>query len=326
MMKISIVQWSIRFALVLVLSSLASADLRAAVWFAGNRYETLADAAQFAVFFRDRGDVTLGREQRLPNGVSWRVQIDVRTGARMPRVTWMPERTRLATANRFLETAHGAAIMRIDEEHRIRLGNETIWRVKGGVKPNPPKNLATDVVLNYASKRFVGYVESGLSRYEGIEVGPSSERVLFDMETSQLIAEGHCWTRERSQMSYEAKPEYFDLGGLFDVCDDTTYTSFHAAALNWARRANPPLQWAGSSGKSCPQIAWQRVRHEDLFVVPFITHKALALYLGNDPMIAGPGCRSAWPSEEPVIIVPYRVVEPFMQPGPLRDELLASSP
>jgi hypothetical protein len=289
-----------------------SLNARAEVDFVGNTYETLADAAEFAAYFRKHGNVTLGPEQRLSNGVAWRVLTDVRTGARMPRVTWMPDRASLAIANRFLETAHGAAIIRVEEAERIRRGNEMIWKIKGGIPPRPLQ-ANPQVVLSYASKRFIAFVDT------------DSRNVMVDMETSEIFAERRCWTRERFQLGYEAKPEYFDLGGLFDVCDDTAYALFHAAVLKWARRSNPQLRWIGSSSRSCHQIAWDAVGHDVPFLPSFITDQGLATYLGNDWVIPGPECRSRWPGGEPVI-VPYSAVASFMRPGALRDELLTASP
>jgi hypothetical protein len=298
------------FAIALALQIFGGSRARAEVWFAGDKYETLADAADFAVHFRKRANVTLSPEQRLPNGVSWRVLTDVRTGASMPRVTWMPDRGRLATANRFLEIAHGAAITRFEEKERLRRGDEMIWKVKGGIRPAPVERSTAEAALSYASKRFIAYVES------------DSSSVMLDMETSEMFEERHCRTVERSQMGYETKWDWFDLGGLFDVCDELSYSSFRAAVLLWARRAHPQLLWQGPSNRSCHQIDWQRVAVHDPMLVSFITHDGLAIRR-TDPIMPGPGCHSRWPGEAPTI-VPYSAVASFMQPGPLRDELMAA--
>lgn len=104
-----------------------------------------------------------------------------------------------------------------------------------------------------------------------------------------------------------------------------TPPSFHASVLRWARQSSPRLSWPAAVSRSCPQIAWQRVPDDELLLAPFITDRGLALYLASSPMVPGPECRPQWPLGEPVIL-PYREVAAFMQPGPLRDELLATRP
>jgi hypothetical protein len=62
---------------------------------------------------------------------------------------------------------------------------------------------------------------------------------------------------------------------------------------------------------------------EDVFVLPVLTSAGLALhdFLHNWPSMSRLKCLSGRDEDDPVII-PYRELEPFMKPGPLRDELL----
>src|SRR4051794_8116434 len=71
----------------------------------------LGDPARWANYFKENARIRLGPEQRLPNGVSWRLFTEVHSGIAIPRVTWMPDRRHLRTANRLLDTVHGGEML-----------------------------------------------------------------------------------------------------------------------------------------------------------------------------------------------------------------------
>jgi hypothetical protein len=79
---------------------------------------------------------------------------------------------------------------------------------------------------------------------------------------------------------------------------------------------------SGSNIQSCKK--WAKLLAEFEYpLAPVVTPTGLALYRG-DVVDAPQNLRCLWGAMngDPVII-PYRELEPFMTPGPLRDELLA---
>src|SRR6267154_2211586 len=74
-------------------------------------YYLKEDQATWAAYYRSHARVRLGPEQRLANGVSWRLHIDVGTRLAMPRITWMPDARRIWTANAMFDMAQGGAML-----------------------------------------------------------------------------------------------------------------------------------------------------------------------------------------------------------------------
>ena len=63
------------------------------------------DQGTWAAYYRSHARVRLGPEQRLPNGVSWRLHVDIGTGLAVPRITWMPDARRMRAANTLFDIA-----------------------------------------------------------------------------------------------------------------------------------------------------------------------------------------------------------------------------
>src|ERR1700737_5013194 len=72
---------------------------------------TVPDQATWGAYYRKNARVRLGPEQRLPNGVTWRLHEDIRTKLAMPRVTWMPNTRSMRTANDMLDMVQGGAML-----------------------------------------------------------------------------------------------------------------------------------------------------------------------------------------------------------------------
>src|SRR5262245_19517096 len=99
----------------------------------------LKEGAKFAKYYRAHAHVSpqsaAEPERILASGVRWRLLVDERTGMRMPRITWMPNRQSMTAANDFLEMAHGAAIAEADSFDRTWLGYNTIRRAVSDLPP-----------------------------------------------------------------------------------------------------------------------------------------------------------------------------------------------
>ncbi|HET7715510.1 MAG TPA: hypothetical protein VFK86_07760, partial [Bauldia sp.] len=83
------------------------------------QYRSLSTAdasmlADLSRYYHLHANVRLGRELRLDNGVAWRLLIDARTGAAVPRLTWMENRKSLLKANALFDVVHGEALVGYD--------------------------------------------------------------------------------------------------------------------------------------------------------------------------------------------------------------------
>lgn len=96
-------------ALALALIASAASAGHATFWDWDVPYHVKEDEATWAAYYKKNARVELGREQRLPNGVSWRLHLDVGTGLAMPRITWMPDLRRVRTANDILDRSRAAS-------------------------------------------------------------------------------------------------------------------------------------------------------------------------------------------------------------------------
>ena len=73
--------------------------------------------ADLSAYYQEYAKVRLGRENRLANGVAWRLLTDVRTGLSVPRLTWMPDRDRLKIANGLFEAVHGELLVQYERQY-----------------------------------------------------------------------------------------------------------------------------------------------------------------------------------------------------------------
>ena len=145
---------------------------------------------KFEANYRENAQVWLKPEQRLANGVSWRLLVDARTGMRMPRITWMPNRASLAAANKLFDRVHGAAIAEADDiEERWRKIYEVYDEVRASHRVFRFEDfiMQTDVALTYASDRFVSYREFG--------------RIIWDERDEELLSKGQVFDLVRGTSS-----------------------------------------------------------------------------------------------------------------------------
>src|SRR5262245_17416151 len=100
----------VALALVLIIW-LAASPSRASLdgWDVGDY--VAPDQAKWLAYYGKNARPRLGPEQRLPNGVSWRLHEDVGTKLAMPRITWMPDAQSMRTANSMLDSVQGGAML-----------------------------------------------------------------------------------------------------------------------------------------------------------------------------------------------------------------------
>lgn len=280
-----------------------------------SRYNDLGDPSGWAAYFRNNARIQLGAEQRLPNGVSWRFLTDLRSGIAIPRLTWMPNRRRLLTANRLLDTVHGGEML---VEARERVLEEAASK-----RPLPVAHALDqwDVGLTYVGTRLMSVMSAAYATMGGPDTPGYLRGLTFDLDKGMMTTVTACpGSRSPYALPIQEQPEdyWFAYGELLRLCDARTYGDFVALVKEFddarAVRHLPPT--ASDQTKGC--VEWPQkplVRKEQEYAV-YLTFSGLAVQVG------GHECPVARRPDNP-IIVPYRRLEPFMLAGPWRDELLA---
>jgi hypothetical protein len=293
------------------------------------------DQGTWAAYYRSHARVRLGPEQRLPNGVSWRLHVDIGTGLAVPRITWMPDARRMRTANALFDMAQGGAMLvsraagrELDEEQtRRRLDGKPIFQYGKSV-------VQTDVELTYATPNLVSFVDLG---YVVHEEGNATWRIIrgvtFDLAVRRVFGIEACpdsdipYTGLQYTVAKQGVREpinYLFQFGPLRVCNGEAYEKF--VELLKRRAVLVAEQAAGSKDpvvRACsekPNV--EQHIDKDQEIVLYLTFKGLAVHnMEYWPNSSRSTCTLTRSPVNPVIL-PYRELDPFMIPGPWRDELL----
>lgn len=283
----------------------------------------MPDASTWASYFQQHARLRLGPEQRLPNGVAWRLVTDTQSTIAMPRLTWMRDRRRLLAANRLLERIHGGEML-VDAKYR-----EEMWRIYTlFTDPGPyrdsfktePSVFQADVGLTFAGGRLMSLFSGGWYKSSGSSPPEFLRGLTFDLDIGTVTHVLPCDSAARYEASGWPPSHYrFRYGSLLDLCDAADYRRFVSLVreIDDARPARhlPPEESDRTKGcwRENPD---QPLVREDQEYVLYLTFAGLAVHVADDY------CPVARRPDNPVI-VPYRRLEPLMQPGPWRDELLS---
>jgi hypothetical protein len=276
-----------------------------------SRYETSSK------YYRMHANVRLGREHRLGNGVAWRLLTDVRTGAAAPRITWMADRKSLLKANALFEAIHGEALVEyewLDVQRRL----DELYDWADGQPPyfviQPPYFYPEKVAVTYATSRLVSYVEVR-REVRTNSMGVKVYGQVLDLEQGRVREIEGC-----SSSHYTSSN--FRFGELLDVCEDEAYENFMTL---WADRVRQAITKAQASGDELSEQCGESMGSLELDsrrMALYLTPAGVAVF--NNYWIPNSAKYCAFYDDITVnpIILPYRELEPFMKPGPWRDELL----
>jgi hypothetical protein len=283
-----------------------------------------------AEFYRKHAAIQLGAEKRMPNGISWRLQTDTATGIGLPRVTWMPNAQNMKVVNRALDAVQGRLL--VDSAYASeKIGEWNIWARGTGLafRHEDHPLTQTRIEATYASSGLVSIVDLGFWASEGSYLPRHLRGLTIDIGRDRLYEIASCAGDDIPYAGNEiagAERYLFRLGDFLRVCDVPTYKKFtellEAKADEQARRA------LGSEQENVKHCLWHYIGDkktvgENDELVLYLTFSGLAVHT-----------TTFWPnsdlgqcvlSRSPLnpVIIPYRELEPFMTPGPWRDELLA---
>ncbi len=279
--------------------------------------ENMPDRSMWASYYVKNARVRLGPERRLRNGISWRLLIDNITGIGMPRITWMPDVNRLRTANRLLDTVHGGAMLfAMQKEQDLRRLNESA-RKAGDVEIETKYAVVQEAAaVTYASANFVSlidleYIVAGGNRLPRIIRG-----LTFDLRRELVFKVKACPGKVGD---YAERHQLFRFGDLLDFCYPGSEHLFVSLVRKASDRAVAAS--ANSADASIQQCRRGRFVPDITEYVLYLTFDGLAVQITSYGANADSGCALMFNALNPVII-PYRDLEHFMKPGPLRDELL----
>jgi len=292
------------------------------------------DPGTWAAYYRSHARVRLGPEQRLPNGVSWRLHTDVGTGLALPRITWMPDARRMRTANALFDMVQGAALLvsraagrELDEEQaRLRLEAKPIFQHGKPV-------VQTDVGLTYATSNLVSFIDLGyIVHEEGNGTWNIGRGLTFDLATRRVFGIEACPDSDIpytglqytvTKLGLREPRNYLFQFGPVRVCTAEAYERFVALLK---RRAVLAAEQAAASKDPLVRLCGETPDHgniaKDQEIVLYLTFKGLAVHNTEYSPSASRGACTLTRSAVNPVILPYRELEPFMVPGPWRDELL----
>ncbi|HZP98306.1 MAG TPA: hypothetical protein VFB13_02130 [Reyranella sp.] len=320
-------------ALLFLLATVASARAVNYVDGWGIFTDPLPDRSTWAAYYRSHARVELGPQQRLANGIAWRLHTDMSTALAFPRLTWMPNARSLRVANALLETAHGGALLDAHANER-RLQEVNALRRKYGWAELSfgPAIVQTDIALTYASDRLVSVIDLGLVRSEGSFRTRIIRGLTFDLDRQTTTHVQACpLSDERYGKNWDLTKGNFQFvfGELLSICSESAYSDFIRLLRAHERRA--AITAADSTDPhvtSCIDYLTGKERNisDDRQMVLYLTFDGLAVFNvdfwpENDEII----CATRRSAINPIII-PYAELAPFMIEGPWRDELLALLP
>lgn len=270
--------------------------------------------------------VRLGQEQRLSNGVSWRLLIDQRTGIAMPRITWMPDKKSMGVANRMLDALHGRAVQAARAETKSSL--ESVREIMEGEpslelsdlvqRPFDRSVVQADIALTYATASLVSLVDFADVWAPGANYFPRSMRgLILDLRRDLVFSAEACPGRERYD-GMTADGIFFQLDGLLQFCDKDSLYAFHDFIHE---KAKPVLASAAKSLDPFIQRCRRPYLVTDQSFVFFLTFGGLAIHATEYLPTADIDC-ALRRSSVGTFVIPYRDLELFMKRGPMRDELL----
>jgi len=269
-------------------------------------------------YYKSHSRVRLGREYRLSNGVAWRNLVDIPTKLAIPRITWMPDRKAMQRANRLLDAIQGGILSEYAELRSFwREAGEFAAKIEGSVPAVIPRDRfiwQPDLVsLTFATSKLVSYTEVRIYQSDGMRLPQAQGRVL-DLERGRIFSIESCTAGESLYSN-----DTFRFGDFLEVCDPESLTNFLAL---WAEKVEAASRAAAHGTDPDAEYCAEAMKpYDSRWLALYLTPSGLAVHNGHFWPNSAYECMLEKSAVNPVII-PYRDLEPFMKPGPWRDELL----
>jgi hypothetical protein len=234
----------------------------------------------------------------------------------------MRDERHLATANRLLEQVHGREIQAERVGWRDIVESENAFRRGASVPPLNDRHglVQSDIDLTYAGFHLMSLRASGQFASAGNHPDDLVRGLTFDLDKGAIFQVASCNIGQPYGFSDRDYPQgnfAFRYGDLLDLCDPGRYRDF--IALVKEVDDSRPIRHLPSStsdrAKGCIEDFDESLVREQQEYALYLTFAGLAV------QVTGHECPAFRTPDNP-IIVPYRRLEPLMQPGPWKDELL----
>jgi len=257
-----------------------------------------------AVFYRSFAKPMRGQIQKVPEAGTWLFETDKRTKIAYPRVVHLLHNQPVNKVNEALAAIHGRMI-------RLALEND---RLVGGYREPGSTNFQRTVKVTYFSPRYLSIVELGAESSQGSGTSIFARGITVDIERGAISSVEACGP--------DSKRPTFSFGSLLAMCTEAALAPFldlwktHAEFLE--------VEVPKDSVPRGLQDCWGRS-------LAYFEHASFALYLTkaglavhNVGYVSNSETQCIDDDRNPFnpVIIPYRELEPFMQPGLLHDELL----
>lgn len=241
------------------------------------------------------------------------VETDLNTGLGEPRLVRLSNGRSIARANEALQAVHGR-ILQLERARRRELDQKD----DPAVTPSSP-------TVTYFSTTTLSYVVRGEQLTGGTMRLPIVRGTTLDIELGTVSTVMPC----------RNKRPFFRLGSLLSVCDRTRLAMFRTLWLEQARKlqataAQPGKVW----NEDCRELTTtfidiqdEELGHDFGFVFSqYFTPAGLAVH--QEFTVFGTDDRCVLDPHSPFFptVIPWHKIARLMNPGPLKDELLAGEP
>ena len=274
-------------------------------------------------FYAKHAQPILGAERRLANGVAWRLVIDAATRLASPRITWMPDRQAMQRANRFFVAGQACSMVRY-------AGLTEDWFASAKYGANDPEGGLSLTIprdqfiwqpyeltaLTYATPSLVSGSQVLAERGETRRL-PYLNSYVIDLRTEKTLQIDRCGDND-GDFTLASR---FRLGDLFDFCDPDAHAKF---IVLWKSKieamAKTPVYKRDVGVRYCSEDKFERMPPSARWVDLTVTEAGLAVHTGSIDSSYNECMLNKSPFNP--VIIPYRELEPFIKPGPWRDEFL----
>jgi hypothetical protein len=262
-----------------------------------------------AVYYKTHAQPEPGEVRDTGSG-SWLVETDLNTGLGEPRLVRLSNGRSIARANDALQAVHGR-ILQLERARRRELDQKD----DPAVTPSSP-------TVSYFSPTTLSYVVRGEQLTGGTMRLPIVRGTTLDIKRGTVSTIMACRNRR----------PFFTLGSLLSVCDRPRLGMFRALWLEQARKLQATAQQQGKVwNEDCRaltstfiDIQDEELGHDFGFVFSlYLTPAGLAVHQQFTIFGRDNGCVLDPQSPFFPTVIPWRKIAPLMNPGPLRDELLA---
>lgn len=269
-----------------------------------------------AAFYRSWADPARGRPQSLGAG-QWVLETDRKTRLPYPRLVALTDGASVTRANAALEAMHGRILKMAYQT------NSVLTRTRFGELDTGWDFLVKlwAVKATYLSSTALSLVAIGQENSGGSGGTILVRGAVVDMGSGKTFTIKSCHDERR-------RP-FFTFGPLLTVCDDGKLEVFRALWREQGRtlqREVPvvqgPLRPNELTQEDCRPLVLGFIDEFSLFSL-YLTPTGLAVHNALATGAWEVGCITDPLSRFFPVVIPWRKLAPLMNPGPLRDELLA---